>query len=165
MAGWQEFAKLAPLGTALIAVSAAIIALFSLRAQKTIARRRAAIDFFLKTDMDAKMIEVADAYDTAVAKFAKMADINEFTNWPEYWTIITYLNVHELLAIGIRRKVFDEGVCYGYWNTELKQTCAKLARLIEHQHSSHDEPYTFKQMIALNQRWCSRHQFWQRWRD
>ena len=48
----ETVAKLAPIGTALIALSAAIIALLAILAQMHIARRRAAIDFFLKTEVD-----------------------------------------------------------------------------------------------------------------
>jgi hypothetical protein len=39
---WETVAKLAPIGTALIALSAAIIAWCAIRAQRDIARRRAA---------------------------------------------------------------------------------------------------------------------------
>jgi hypothetical protein len=47
---WETIAKIAPIGTALIALLAAIIALGAIWTQMHIARRRASIDFFLKTD-------------------------------------------------------------------------------------------------------------------
>ena len=53
----EEVAKLAPIGTAFIAILAASIALWSLCTQKSIARRRAAIDFFPKTEMDDTMLK------------------------------------------------------------------------------------------------------------
>jgi hypothetical protein len=56
---WQNtIAKLAPIFTAIIALVAAVIALGAIRAQMYIARRRASIDFFLKTEYDPTAIEV-----------------------------------------------------------------------------------------------------------
>jgi len=57
--GLETVAKLAPIGTALIALSAAIIALLAILAQMHIARRRAAIDFFLKTEVDRTAIDLS----------------------------------------------------------------------------------------------------------
>ena len=48
--------------TAGVALTAAIIALCAIRAQKDIARRRAAIDFFLKTEMDEKAITLYERF-------------------------------------------------------------------------------------------------------
>jgi hypothetical protein len=48
----QNAGKVAPVLTASIAVVAACIAVRSIEAQKLIARKRAAIDFFLKTETD-----------------------------------------------------------------------------------------------------------------
>jgi hypothetical protein len=58
---WEETFKMAasyaPLATAFVALCAAIIALIAMFIQRDVARRRAAIDFFLKTEMDATAIE------------------------------------------------------------------------------------------------------------
>jgi len=53
---WETIAKLAPIGTALIVLIAAIVALGSMWVQMHIARRRASIDFFLKAEMDTTVI-------------------------------------------------------------------------------------------------------------
>jgi hypothetical protein len=49
LTSWEETAKIAPLGTAGVATLAAAIALAAMFAQRDTAKRRAAIDFFLKT--------------------------------------------------------------------------------------------------------------------
>src|SRR2546428_3230408 len=54
----ETAAKFAPIATALIALVASCIALCAIRAQRDIARRRAAIDFFLKTEMDDTVLKL-----------------------------------------------------------------------------------------------------------
>ena len=48
----KEAAEYAPLVTASVAALAPLVAVVSILVQKGIARKRAAIDFFLKTEMD-----------------------------------------------------------------------------------------------------------------
>ena len=59
---WEIIAKLASLGTALIVLIAAIIALGAMWVQMHIARRRASIDFFLKTEMDKTVIDLYNKF-------------------------------------------------------------------------------------------------------
>jgi len=59
---WETIAKLAPLGTALIVLIAAIIVLGAMWVQMHIARRRASIDFFLKTEMDKTVIDLYNKF-------------------------------------------------------------------------------------------------------
>jgi cbb3-type cytochrome oxidase subunit 1 len=47
---WEHLGRIAPIITAAIAFGAATLALVSLRTQVDIARKRAAIDVFLKTE-------------------------------------------------------------------------------------------------------------------
>jgi len=58
----ETIAKLAPLGTALIVLIAAIIVLSAMWVQMHIARRRASIDFFLKTEMDKTVIDLYNKF-------------------------------------------------------------------------------------------------------
>src|SRR5215471_8229952 len=55
-------ARLAPIGTALIALGAAGIAWWAILEQRNIARRRAAIDFFLKTELDQTVVDLWDKF-------------------------------------------------------------------------------------------------------
>jgi hypothetical protein len=58
---WETVAKLAPIATALIALAASL-ALYSIGVQRDVARRRAAIDFFLKTETDDKLIDLYELF-------------------------------------------------------------------------------------------------------
>jgi hypothetical protein len=49
---WEEVGRIAPVATAVVAAAAAVIAYSALRVQRDLARKRAALDFFLKTETD-----------------------------------------------------------------------------------------------------------------
>src|SRR5262245_19094682 len=102
---WENtIAKLAPIVTALIALIAAIIALRAIRAQRDIARRRAAIDFFLKTETDQKMIDLYN-------RFKEMAPQIASVPWgdrSDYDLIRSWLNICELIAVGVRKRAFSK---------------------------------------------------------
>jgi hypothetical protein len=55
---WDDAAKYAPIVTATIACFAFVGAIISILMQRSVAQKRAAIDFFLKTEMDAEMLSV-----------------------------------------------------------------------------------------------------------
>jgi hypothetical protein len=114
---WEHIGRVAPIVTALIALTAAIVAILSLRAQVNIARRRAAIDIFLKTEMDQSMLAAYRDYVAGLKLSKQYGCINDFEkDHPgEYMAVRTYLDVNELICIGINNKAFDQRVCYGFW--------------------------------------------------
>src|SRR6201999_4321920 len=92
--------------TALIAGGALIAASVSIGSQREIARKRAATDFFLKTEMDHETLESHKRYTKALAKLASSLNSNgempnSFEGTDDYWAIRDYLNLHELMAVGI----------------------------------------------------------------
>jgi hypothetical protein len=112
---WERYGRVAPVCTALVAFFAALIALTTLNTQKKIAQRRAAIDFFLKTEMDTAMVDAYHNYKASVKEFiGQSSAIVTDENSTRYRDVRTYLDIIELLAIGIHTKVFDENVCYWF---------------------------------------------------
>ena len=100
--------------------------MFTLRAQVSIARKRAAIDFFLKIEMDQAMLDAFTKFKgglKAAKDFTKMDEF-ETAKLAEYEAVALYLNTIELICVGINQKVFDQRVCYGYWMDILKLTDA-----------------------------------------
>lgn len=90
----------------LIARCALTAAIVSIRSQREIARKRAATDFFLKTEMDTATLQAHKEYLAAIDKMKMiLTDEGEvqshFANTDEYWAIRNYLNLHELVAVGI----------------------------------------------------------------
>jgi hypothetical protein len=129
---WGHLGKVAPVMTVL----AVAIAVWSLASQKRIARRRAAIDFFLKTETDAHMLEAHRLYRQAVEVLQSEPDVALFAgsgDYEEHYTALRrYLNVHELLAVGVNHKVFDTKACKAFWSGELEDAFCECNRLLLH---------------------------------
>jgi hypothetical protein len=113
---WEHIGKVAPVATACIALLAALVAVFTLLAQVSIARKRAAIDFFLKTEMDAAMLKAFGEFKEGLKAAKGFTKMDEFATAKsaEYQAVTLYLNTIELICVGINQKVFDQRVCYGY---------------------------------------------------
>src|ERR1700692_2399178 len=157
---------IAPLITPAVAIIAGGVAIASILITMSIARKRAAIDFFLKTDMDAGMVAAHAAFQAAlktlekheaegktIETFVKGAD---GADTAEYKNIITYLNVHELVAVGIKNKVFNHDVCYNFWSDALVRHTDKTRKLIEYEASSEGGEASFFELRTLSIKWKER---------
>src|SRR5262249_36020687 len=110
---WENAAKIAPLGTGIIAVGAFIVAIISIRVQRRIALKRATIDFLFKTEMDPSLIEAWEKFNSAldVVEKSKAEKVLKQEKYKAHnAAIVTYLGIMELVAIGIRERAFDERV-------------------------------------------------------
>lgn len=120
---WDWLATYAPIATATVALIASIVAMCAIRVQRSIARNRAAVDFFIKTEMDQPMLKAHALYETAVVELAKHTDnstlLARFEASEHYPHVRSYLNIHELLAVGIRKGVIDDDVSYHFWSDTL----------------------------------------------
>jgi len=96
----KEAAEYAPLVTASVAALAPLVAVVSMLIQKGIARKRAAIVFFLKTEMDN---EVFNDYAKSRSVFVALKPgkpMEVFCSSDDYSLVSKYLNLHELMAVG-----------------------------------------------------------------
>jgi hypothetical protein len=62
----MDFGTLPQWVTAAVAVAAGFIAIWNIRSQREIARKRAAFDVFLKTETDEKMLTAYDNFHTSI---------------------------------------------------------------------------------------------------
>ena len=117
--GWKEAA---PAFGVIIAIFSAGIALIVLQYTKRANRRRATLDMVMKTLMDNYVQERAGAFKLVLKRDQDEADqfkiesllaLSSATS-NERRDILHQLNVYELMALGIRRKVFDEAF-YKRW--------------------------------------------------
>jgi Domain of unknown function (DUF4760) len=151
----------APLLTPTVGSIAAFIAIAAISAQKSIARKRAAIDFFLKTDLDHNMLTTFADFQAAVKKFeahtAGGGSVRSFVESPEtekdYKKIVGYLNVHELVAVGIKNKVFDERVCYNFWSNAMVGHIRQTRAIIEYAIEDGGSEALFLELRQLSARW------------
>jgi hypothetical protein len=152
----DQAARFAPLATATIALFAAIVAVIAVLVQRDTAQRRAAIDFFLKTETDDGLI---DAY----AKFHKlvpniqtiMSRQNLSYDDADYRALRKWLNLCELIAVGIRLGGFSKKVSYDYWGYVLPDTYTQSLALIQHirRTPALGGPKTFYDLERLAKRW------------
>jgi hypothetical protein len=108
-----------PLITPSVAAVVGSIALYSVHITRTIARKRATIDFFLKTEADKNIVDLFQNFDAHVKLVKKDIDdqmpADEIFLTSHYKTVHACLNMHELVAVGIENGVFDEKVARAPW--------------------------------------------------
>jgi hypothetical protein len=161
----QEIVPYAQIGTAFIATAALGVATWSLATQKAVARRRAAIDFFLKTEMDEKMLAAYNIYVTSKAQIAQFPDVKQFCQSGHYDHVRSYLNILELMAVGIHNNTFDERICYIYWSDFIEGAVKDCRSVLDHLRSLPSGGYSYDDLVRLEKRWTSSKRFWQRWRS
>lgn len=146
--------------TAAIASGALYAAYLSIENQKEIARKRAAMDFFTKTEMDKHTLDAHKNFTNAVeslkAHLAKERSLDEFSETDAYWDIRDYLNLHELMGVGINQNVFDENVCYEFWSGELSRATKETGILIDYIQSRPDGKNTYIELQKVQKRWSKR---------
>ncbi len=155
----------------LVAMLAGAIAFYSIHVTRVTARRRAAIDFFLKTDMDKGMAEIYKAFRDSLAVWeahvAAKKPVEDFIKGSngklsdDYRNINTYLSIHELVAVGIGNKVFDDAVCYNFWSDALVRHTERTKALIEHEASTEGGAAAYWELRNLSSKWKKRLVKWQ----
>src|SRR5262245_6839697 len=121
--------------TAVVALGALGAALYSISAQREIARKRAVIDFLVKTVMDKEALDAHKNYESGINAMKDYLQsgrtLANFAATDRYKQIRTYLDLHELLGTGINQGVYDDAVAYSFWSEELKRACRDTKDLIE----------------------------------
>jgi hypothetical protein len=150
--------ELSPIITAAIALLAALIAVVSILNQRSIARRRAAIDFFLKTQMDATGIELYNDFRRIAPGLAAIASMESFVATPEHSRVRSFLNVCELISVGINENVFSERVSYAYWGDVLPWSYQAAEPLIQYvrQRPGEGTPSTYRDLERVAKLWAGR---------
>lgn len=148
--------------TAIIAATAGLLAFHSIQSQRSIARRRAAFDLFLKTETDEKMITAYDFFHNGIAAMRKAPSPESFCTSLDdqtrkhYLSIRKYLNVHELVAVGIREEVLDPEVCYSYWGDTLTNNYSEAKPVLDFLTKRDKNKYTYSDLHELNAKWAER---------
>jgi hypothetical protein len=153
---WENtIARLAPIGTALIAFFAALIALGAIWAQMYLARRRASIDFFLKTEIDKVAIDLYDKFKEEAPKITSVPDPSDATR-RHYDDVRSFLNICELIAVGVNKGAFSESVSFDYWGDVIPRSYRTAERLINDIRNNPEEgsQHTCADLEKLAKRWA-----------
>ncbi|WP_454651292.1 DUF4760 domain-containing protein [Bradyrhizobium liaoningense] len=148
--------------TVLIAATAGYLAFRSIQSQRSIARRRAAFDLFLKTETDEKMLTAYDHFHGGIEAMTKAPSAESFCTSSDeqsrkhYLSIRKYLNVHELVAVGIREEVLDPEVCYSYWGDTLTNNYNEAKPVLDFLARRDKNRYTYSDLHELYAKWAER---------
>ncbi|MGY3690835.1 hypothetical protein ACVIGA_000915 [Bradyrhizobium sp. USDA 3240] len=163
---WDWMAAHAPIATATIALIASIVAMRAIRVQRSIAKNRAAVDFFIKTEMDQPMLTAHAKYEAAAlvlsSHTANSTLMAQFEASEEYTHVRSYLNIHELLAVGIRKGVIDEDVAYHFWADTLIRHCNECELLIKRLRQRPNHGAAYLELTNLHSIWKTRVENWHR---
>ena len=116
--------------------------------------------------MDSAMLKAYDAYTSGIAELRKSPPMAmaEFKKTEHYRAIRTYLDINELMAIAVDKKVFSMQVCYHFWCNTLKSLQEDSQLVIDEARREHNGDRRYVGLLALNRKWCSPPKFYQRWR-
>jgi hypothetical protein len=155
----KDAAGLAPLGTAIIAFCAVVMAGFAVFVQRDTAQRRAAIDFFLKTETDDGLIDAYAAFHELLPKIPEIIGRPSLSySDKDYKALRKWLNLCELIAVGIRLGGFSRKVAYDYWGYVLLDSYAQGLPLIEYirKTAALGGPKTFFDLEKLSKCWAKK---------
>jgi hypothetical protein len=110
---WEHVGKVAPIITSLIALVAATVAIVSLRTQVEIARKRAAIDVFLKTEMDQGMLTAYRDFEVGL-KASKHKAFDQRVCYGFWYNILKKACTQGAEIISHARKPDDGGHTYDH---------------------------------------------------
>jgi Domain of unknown function (DUF4760) len=90
-----------------VAVLAFFSAIYGIVVQRSTARKRAALDLFLKTELDKAIVDTYHTYNEAVDVLGTITNIEAFSKSDKdnYLVIRNVLNIHELVAVGIKKDI------------------------------------------------------------
>ena len=144
--------------TAIVAMSAAVVAAIGIGLQWRLTRRRAAIDFFLKTEADKHLVDAYDEFWTGI-RYMDTMSIQDFCTSENanvrkhYFAVRKYLNVHELIAVGIKTGMFDNRTCYDFWSRILIRCVERAQPVLEHLRERPGHEATYIELERLYVKW------------
>jgi hypothetical protein len=155
---WGNVPQWITAGVAVFAVGVAAVGIWF---QWRIARRRAAIDFFLKTEADKHLVDAYDEFFAGIRHMRTMpigdfctsnsADVRK-----HYFAVRKYLNLHELIAVGIKNGMFDYRTCYDFWSGVLIRCVEDARPVLDNVRARPGHEATYVELEDLYAKWKAR---------
>jgi hypothetical protein len=133
----------------------AIIAFCALITQRNLARKRATLDLFLKTETDVKTLELWDNYASAVLAFEAATDKDNFklSSRSNYDNIRSYLNIFELIACGINENILDKKMCKRFFIDVFLDNLGTLENFIAIVQKEPHGQKTYCEYLSIAKKW------------
>jgi hypothetical protein len=143
--------------TAAIALGAAVVAVVSIIVQRQIARKRATIDFFLKASMDKECLNTYEVFKVELKQFKKPDfDFGKYETTDAYKSVRIWLNICELIAVGINRRVFDDRLAFDCWGDLLPWCYSECGPFIDWFRKREGSELSYIDLEAVTDRWRER---------
>jgi hypothetical protein len=139
--------------TAVVALGAAAIAVYSITVQRQIARKRATIDFFLKVSMDKESLETYEMFKVQIDKFHSSFNYDIYIKTTPYIKVRIWLNICELISVGINRKVFDDRLAFDCWGDVLPWCYDQCEPLIQSFRAHDGSELSYIDLQTVAHRW------------
>ena len=102
--------------------------------------------------------ELWKSYQASRLVFKKLTgstSLPSFIGTDDYFVVRKYLNIHELMSVGIHEDVLDDHVCYNYWADQLIRDYESARELIALIRTLPDEgtEHTYSDVERTCKRW------------
>lgn len=157
---WITLAQLAPIVTATVATIAAVVAIGAIWHQGVIARRRASIDFFFKTEMDKASIDLYKNFQNTIPHMESIPEKPTIPkpggDYEKYQDVRAFLNICELIACGVNENAFSNRVSKSYWGNVLPESYELALPLIKQirETMSEGRSNTYCELEKLRNNWA-----------
>jgi hypothetical protein len=154
----KTVAQFAPIIIAIVAVAALVMAFVSILVQRSTAQKRATIDFFFKTELDAHSYNPSRNFKRHIPNLRVHMARQDFKTSIEYTELWPFLDVCELIAVGVNHGVFHEEVAYRYWSDVLPHAYNRAKPLIDWIRADPDEgsAASYSEFEKLCDKWTRR---------
>lgn len=155
----KEWKDAAPAATAVIGLLSAIVAFFVFRYTRTVNRRRATLDMVLKTFMDNGGRDQYNKFKLVMQRHKDPEDDLDILSFAdpdapisdERQILRAQINEYELIALGIRRSLFDETIYKLWFQDQFVRDFESLKDFIDKVREK--RPSVFCEYVWLYNRW------------
>ena len=107
--------------------------------------------------MDKAVIDAYHDYEDALERFSRHGDVKKlYEDEVEFRKVTAFLNVQELIAVGIKSQLLDDRLCYDFWSDELIDAYQHGKALIEYMREKDGSPFSYKDLEAIYHDWKRR---------
>jgi Domain of unknown function (DUF4760) len=153
---WLDYAaKTSQILAPILVLLSVYLASKAIENQKQLQKKKSAIDFFLKTQTDGRMLDLRREFVKAIDKMNKSSSIQYFheNHRDEFDKIVEQLNQNELIATAIAESVMDDNFSKRYWHGTLKRDVERSLPLVNFLREKDKRPKIFEDAEALVSRW------------
>ena len=99
------------------------------------------------------MLKAWEEFEAARVAVSRCTDLAEFEKTKQWIDLRSYLNLHELMAVGVNQKVLDDTVCFEFWNGELHRAYRDCEHAIKYIQAQPGEGSTYCELVRLHGTW------------